>query len=250
MSFVFLLPGVGETLRLNGAVAQRSGSRVAVDVQEIFVHCARCILRSGLWDDPGDGVPAPGDTAGFLAASPFAAVSTWDGDGFGDTSPRGDHPGFLRLLDAGTLALPDRRGNQRTDTFHNILTCDSVSLAAVVPGRAELLHIDGTATVTDEPALLETMAVGDKPPKAALLVRVRHTEIRPNEAIRASRLWSPSSHVDRARIPDLMRLAAQHLASNRGSGATVARAMSKAPAGLIRRGIDFSYRRQLRDEGY
>lgn len=250
VSFVFLLPGVGETVRINGAVAQRSGSRVTVDVQEIFVHCARCILRSKLWDAPGEDVPAPGDPAAFLAASPFAAVSSWDADGFGDTSPRGDHPGFLQLLDDRTLALPDRRGNQRTDTFHNILTCDSVSLAAVVPGRAELLHLDGTASVTDEPRLLETMAVGGRPPRAALLLRVRRAEIRPNEAIRSARLWSPSAHVDRARIPDLMRLAAEHLAGNKGSGSTVARAMSKAPTGLMRRGIDLSYRKQLRDEGY
>jgi len=247
VSFVFLLPGVGETLRLNGAVAQSSGTRVAVDVEEIFVHCARSILRSGLWKSRGEGAPAPGGTADFLAASPFAAVSTWDADGSGDTSPRGDHPGFLRMLDDTTLALPDRRGNQRTDTFHNILACDSVALAAVVPGRSEILHLDGTASVTDEPRLLATMAVGGRPPGVALLVRVRRAEIRPNEALRESRLWEPSSHVDRALVPDLMRLAAQHLASN---GGTVARALSKAPGGLIRRGIDISYRRQLRDEGY
>jgi predicted pyridoxine 5'-phosphate oxidase superfamily flavin-nucleotide-binding protein len=154
------------------------------------------------------------------------------------------------MLDDRTLALPDRRGNQRADTFHNVLACDSVALAAVVPGCDDLLHIDGTASLTDEPGLLATMAVGGKPPKVALLVRVRRAEIRPNDAIRESRLWSPAAHVDRTQIPDLMRLAAHHLAGNRGTGATVARALSKAPGALLRRGFAASYRRQLRDEGY
>ena len=269
-SFVFLLPGIGETLRVNGWVVQRSGTRVVVDVQEAFVHCARCILRSGLWTDAsanrstsviGLGAAATGPLADaavaeFLASSPFAAVSSWDGEGFGDTSPKGDHPGFIRILDNQTLAIPDRRGNQRADTLHNILACDRVSLAALVPGRVEILHLDGTAHVTDEPELLRTMAVGDRPPKAALIVRIRHARIEPNEAVHRSNLWSRSSHVDPSAAPDLMRLAARHLAQNRTRGATASlartfsRGLAASPAKLLRLGVDRAYRKQLTDEGY
>jgi predicted pyridoxine 5'-phosphate oxidase superfamily flavin-nucleotide-binding protein len=269
VSFVFMLPGIGETVRLNGAVVRRSGTRVVVEVQEVFVHCARCVLRSGIWNGkypPTSSAPGLPQTASgpfadpavaeFLTASPFAAISSWDGNGFGDTSPKGDHAGFLRILGPNTLAVPDRRGNQRTDTFHNILTCDQVSLAVVVPGRTDVLHLSGTAVITDDTELLRTMAVKGKAPAAALLVHVHRGKLRLNDAIRDSRMWDTASHVDPSEVPDLIRLSAQHLASNRtgGTGASATRALGRlltaAPARLLRRGMDYGYRRQLEDEGY
>src|SRR5687768_4381598 len=100
VSFVFLLPGIGETLRLNGSVAARSGGRLVVAVEEVYIHCARCVLRSGLWGDPrpavvaepavGPGPLADPAVAGFLASAPFLLVSSRDAGGAGDTSPRGD----------------------------------------------------------------------------------------------------------------------------------------------------------------
>ncbi len=109
-----------------------------------------------------DGIAGPlraPAVAGFLASAPFAFVSSWDAAGSSDTSPRGDAPGFLRALDGETIAIPDRKGNHRTDTFHNLLSCPRVSVAAVVPGREDLLHLRGTAYVTDDAALLSTMAL-------------------------------------------------------------------------------------------
>jgi hypothetical protein len=246
VSLVFLLPGMGETVRLNGLLT--SGGEVEVD--EAFVHCGRCVLRAGLWDGPRAPAAAPSDVAGFLAASPFLAVSSWDAEGRGDTSPRGDHPGFVRVLDDSTLAVPDRRGNGRTDTFHNVLSCERVSLAAVVPGHDALLHVDGTAWVTDDADLLRTMPVGVTVPHAALIVRMRHAEIRPNAVVPL--LWDRSSQVDRAALPHLMRLAAGHLASNQaGALRAVGRGLAGAlPDGLVRRGMDSAYRKSLRDEGY
>lgn len=267
VSLVFLLPGIGETLRLNGAVAERSDTGVVLDLREAFVHCARCILRSGLWAEPSRVEVAGGshDLTGpladpavtkHLASSPFAVVSTWDAEGSSDTSPRGDPAGFLRILDGRTLALPDRRGNQRADTFHNLLACDRIALAAVVPGRDEVLHVSGTATVTDDPVLLSTMAIGDKPPKTAAIVHVVHAEIVANEALRLSRMWQRSAHVDRSSVPDLMALGARHLANNQTPGAMasmtrlVTRGLAASPTKLLRRAIDLGYRKELEDEGY
>lgn len=252
VSLVFMLPGIGETLRLNGAVVEHAGGRVVIEVAEIYVHCARCVLRSGLWS--AAPVPAePTDLAGFFAASPFAVVSTWNADGASDTSPRGDPPGFIRMLDARTLALPDRRGNQRADTLHNLLSCDQVALAAVIPGRDEVLHVSGTGFMTDDAPLLATMALADKPPHAALVIRVEHSELSRNAAVTAADLWR--ARVDPTAVPDLIHLAAQHLASNKAVGvkAALTRALVKGLAvapGLARRAIDFGYRSQLDDEGY
>ena len=249
-SLVFLLPGVGETLRVSGSVTGVSGSRVTLGLHEAWVHCARCVLRSGLWRE-AHGEP-DGTLPGFLAASPFALVSSWDGEGHGTTSPKGDPPGFVRVIDEHTLAIPDRRGNKRADTFRNLMTCDEVALAALVPGRADVLHVSGRAYVSDDPALLSTMALKGKPPHAALVIHVDRAEVRANEALRASRLWDRSAHVDPARAPDLMAVAARHLADNKAT-TSVTRVMAKglaATSGLARRAVDAGYRKELRDEGY
>ena len=268
VSFVFLLPGVGETLRLNGAVADRTGTSVAIDLEDAYVHCAKCILRSQLWHGPtGEGtsggtgaVPGSGpltdpEVSGFVAQSPFAVVSSWDATGASDTSPKGDPAGFIRMLDGETLAIPNRKGNRRADTFHNLLTCDDVALAATVPGRDELLHLRGSAYVTDDRQLLSTMALGERPPTTALVVSVIDAEIRRNQAIAAARLWDPSTH-DPLQAPDMNRIATQHLAASRAPGAkasmtrTLSRGLGAAPSKLVRRAIDAGYRKDLKDEGY
>lgn len=243
-SLVFLLPGVGESLRVSGSVAGVSGARVTLDLQEAWVHCARCVLRSGLWH-AAHGEPG-GTLAGFLAASPFVLVSTWDGAGRGTTSPKGDPPGFVRVLDEHTLAIPDRRGNRRADTFRNLVVCDEVALAALVPGRDDVLHVTGRAYVSDDPALLSTMALRGKPPRAALVVQVGRAVVRAHEAVRA--LWDRPA----AGAPDLMAVAARHLAANEATGSVTrvaARALTVSPK-LARRAVDAGYRKELRDEGY
>jgi predicted pyridoxine 5'-phosphate oxidase superfamily flavin-nucleotide-binding protein len=265
VSFVFLLPGVGETLRLNGSVARRAPGRLVVAVEQAYIHCARAILRSRLWKEarPAGAAQAPADDGpladpeitNFLSAAPFLVVSSWDGSGGSDTSPRGDSPGFMRVLDARTLAVADRRGNKRADTFHNLLTDDRISAAVMVPERTEVLHLSGTAIVTDDVNLLAGMALGGKPPPAALVIAVERATVRTSEAIEAAKVWDQSRHVDKTTIPDLMSLAGQHLAANR-SGGVKAKAMRllmkpiNAFPALGRRLIDAGYRQRLKSEGY
>ena len=273
ISLVFLLPGIGETLRLTGAVAERSGVTLEVDMYEAWVHCAKCIHRSGLWDPyPNSTDPEahpPPDPAGvstdspfgtpamldFLARAPFAMVTSWDRHGTSDTSPRGDRPGFIRILDHRTLAIPDRRGNRRTDTFHNLLECDDIALCAVVPGRDEVLHLRGSAYVTDDAALRESMALSQRPPHAALIIEVDVAELQPNEAIRNGHMWDASRHVDPTSVPDLMALGAEHLARSKekGAKASMTRVVSKRLAknpGFLRKGVDRGYRKELEEEGF
>jgi uncharacterized protein len=273
VSFVFLLPGVGETLRLNGSVVERAQGVVVIAVEEAFVHCAQCILRSGLWraaraprvesprpsDDESAGPLRAPSVAGFLASAPFAFVSSWDATGSSDTSPRGDDPGFLRALDGETIAIADRKGNHRTDTFHNLLSCPQVSVVAMAPGREDLLHLRGTAGVTDDPALLATMSLGRKPPRLALIIRVEHAEVLANEAVRASKLWGASSRIEDA--PDLMDMVPQHVAESARKVPGVTGAMLRLVSSILgkihgafpsslRRLMDFGYRRGLTAEGY
>src|SRR4029077_17483060 len=95
----------------------------------------------------------------FLAYSPFAVIgSTRPGRGT-DVSPRGDAPGFARVLDDHTIAIPDRPGNNRLDTLSNIVTDADVGLLFFIPGIDETLRINGTAKLSRDPELLSAAAV-------------------------------------------------------------------------------------------
>ena len=249
VSFVFLLPGIGETLRLNGDVAEHRAGMLTVEVREAYVHCARCVLRSRLWQPvvPRRTVADPDPVREFLATTPFLVLSTGDAAGGGDTSPRGDEPGFVQVLADGLLAIPDRRGNQRADTFRNLIEDDRIALAALRPGRAEVLHLRGTATITDDPDLLATMALRGVVPQAALLIKVADAAVVGNQAVAGARIWNPARHVDRAAVPDLMTLAVKHAATNPTLG--FLRPLARFPR-LIRLLINLGYRSQLRKEGY
>jgi predicted pyridoxine 5'-phosphate oxidase superfamily flavin-nucleotide-binding protein len=272
-SLIFFIPGVGETLRVTGFVRDADEAHVTIDVGEAWVHCAKCVLRSKLWEGaevrtPGAEPPrSPGRcpdgtgplddeaTRRFLATSTFLVVSSRSAEGASDTSPKGDHAGFVQVLDGSTLAIPDRKGNRRTDTFHNLLDCNEVALAALVPGQVDVLHARGTASVTDDAALLSTMSLGERPPHAALVVRVTDVEITANEALRASAIWDVTARTPPASLPDLMHLGTQQLARNRDPGAKAAllRGLSRGLAAspkVLRRGIDHGYRKELREEGY
>lgn len=94
----------------------------------------------------------------FIALSPFLVLASADGEGRADASPRGDAPGFVRVLDDRTLLIPDRRGNNRVDSFANILSQPGVGLIFMVPGISETLRINGRARVTRDAALLAPLS--------------------------------------------------------------------------------------------
>jgi ferredoxin-NADP reductase/predicted pyridoxine 5'-phosphate oxidase superfamily flavin-nucleotide-binding protein len=264
VSLVFLLPGIGEVLRLNGSVTSTPG-RLVIGVEQAYVHCSRAVGRSGLWAAPRpapsrptrtqDGPLADPRVAAFLAATPFLVVSSRDADGGSDSSPRGDNPGFLKVLDGRTLAVPDRRGNKRADTFHNLLTDDRLSAVALVPGRLEVLHLSGTAELTDDPELLKTMAVGAQVPHAAMLFTVAEASVATSAAIESSQAWDRTRHVDLNAVPDLNALAATHLAANMSRGfkgrlmRLIAHQLSRYPR-LTRPLAAALFNRQLHSEGY
>jgi len=58
----------------------------------------------------------------FVRLSPFCVISSQDNQGRTDISPRGDPAGFVHMVSPKILLIPDRPGNQRFDTFCNVLT--------------------------------------------------------------------------------------------------------------------------------
>lgn len=136
----------------------------------------------------------------YIEAAPFAVLATVGEHGL-DTSPRGDAPGFVKVLDAHTLLLPDRRGNQRIDSLRNIVRDPRVALLFLVPGVGEALRVNGTARISAHPALCKALAVDGKAPASVLVIQVASVFFQCARAIKRSRLWSTDGHVPPGTLP-------------------------------------------------
>lgn len=147
----------------------------------------------------------------LIAASPFLVIASGSARG-ADASPRGDRPGFVRVLDDRTLLLPDRPGNNRLDTMENILADQRVGLLFFIPGMAEMLRVNGDATLTVDPDLLAPSTVDGRAPRSAIIVVVREAYLHCAKAVMRSRLWDSSCHVDRATFPSPGRIQADQIA--------------------------------------
>ena len=141
----------------------------------------------------------------FLERCPFAVLATRGANG-SDCSPRGDAPGFLRVLDDTTLLLPERPGNRRADSLVNVLEDARVGLLCMIPGMNETLRVNGQAWLVDDPDLLAASAVGGKAPRLGLWIHVEELYFHCAKAFVRSRLWEPTLYVDRAAFPSLGRM--------------------------------------------
>jgi len=142
----------------------------------------------------------------FIALSPFVVIASADAQGRADCSPRGDPPGFVRVLDDTTLAIPDRPGNNRIDTLQNIVENPEIALIFFIPGVEETLRVEGRARITVDPELLAGMAVGGKVPVLAIILAIREAHLHCAKALKRSRLWDPASRVERGVLPSLGRM--------------------------------------------
>jgi uncharacterized protein len=147
----------------------------------------------------------------FIAMSPFLVIASSDPSGRCDASPKGDAPGFVRVIDDTTLLIPDRLGNNRVDTLGNLLARPGVGLIFFVPGINETLRINGPATVTNDPALLEPLAVNGKVPRSGILVAAEEIYFHCGKALIRSDLWNSDKHVGRGEWPSLGRIIAEQV---------------------------------------
>lgn len=136
----------------------------------------------------------------LLAASPFASLATVGPEGL-DCSPRGDERGLVRVLDDRTLAMPDRRGNNRLDSLRNIVRDPRVALLFFIPGVGTTLRVNGRAHLSIEPAMLASFAVEGKAPRSVIVIRIEAVFFQCARAIVRSKLWDPERHVDPATLP-------------------------------------------------
>jgi PPOX class probable FMN-dependent enzyme len=136
----------------------------------------------------------------LIEAAPFVVIATSGPEGL-DCSPRGDPPGFVRVIDEKTLVIPDRRGNNRIDSLRNLVRDPRISLLFLIPGVGETMRISGCAKISVDPRLTETFAINGKAPKCVLVVTVQTAYFQCTKAIIRSKLWDPASKVDRKTLP-------------------------------------------------
>jgi PPOX class probable FMN-dependent enzyme len=129
----------------------------------------------------------------WISRSPFCMVATSGADGTCDVSPKGDPPGFVHVLDATTLALPERPGNRRVDGYRNVLTNPHVGLIFVVPGRKDTLRVNGRARLVRDGDYFDAMAVRGRRPILAMEVAVEQVFYHCSKAFLRSDLWDPET---------------------------------------------------------
>ncbi len=138
----------------------------------------------------------------YIEASPFVIVATAGAGGM-DCSPRGDPAGFVRVADQRTLLIPDRRGNNRLDTLHNLVADERIGLLFLVPGAGVTLRVNGTARISTDPGLRAGFAADGGAPTTVIVVTTTAVYTQCPKALLRSQLWNPSLHVDPGDLPSV-----------------------------------------------
>jgi uncharacterized protein len=155
----------------------------------------------------------------IVGLSPMLVLATYGADGRADASPRGGDPGFVKLLDAHTLLIPDAPGNNRLDTLENIVATPDqaaqVGLLFVVPGVDETLRVNGTATLSTQADWLALCQDSRRTPKLVIRVQVHSCYVHCAKALMRSDLWNPAKHVPRSTLASMGEMlrdqTAQHM---------------------------------------
>jgi hypothetical protein len=174
------------------------------EIREIYGHPAERAVKKQL-------PKLEKHSRAFIELSPFLVMATTDPSGLCDASPKGDAPGFVKVIDDETLLIPDRLGNNRIDTIGNVLECPGVGLIFFVPGLRETLRVNGRAQITTDPLLLQPTAVNGKAPRSGFLVTAEEVYFHCGKALIRSDLWNPEKHVAQKDFPSLGRIITEQI---------------------------------------
>ncbi len=164
---------------------------------------------TALYREPGERALAKESStidngmAAFIDRSPFLVLATSDGRGSVDASPRGGPPGFVRRLDDRHIAIPDLNGNNRLDSYRNIIVHPVAGVIMIVPGKDETLRINGPAALTTDTDLLAGFTEELRTPKMAVVIETAEIYGHCAKAFRRSRLWQPAAWAELDDAPDL-----------------------------------------------
>jgi uncharacterized protein len=136
----------------------------------------------------------------YIERSPFVVLSTADREGRQDISPKGDGPGFVVVESDTTLLIPDRKGNRLIYGLQNILANPHVGVLFMIPGTNETLRVNGTATLTGDPAICERLSARGQPALLAIRVTVQECFFHCAKAFLRAQLWQPEHWPEKMRL--------------------------------------------------
>ena len=146
----------------------------------------------------------------FIAACPFVVVASRGEDNRLDLSPKGDPAGFVAVLNEKTLVIPDRLGNNRLDTFENLLVNPEVALIFIIPGHGDTLRVSGKGKIVRDTELQSRFAVNGKFPNFVLVISVEEAFLHCPKCVIRSGLWKPDQWPDRSNLPTLAEAMIAH----------------------------------------
>jgi PPOX class probable FMN-dependent enzyme len=152
----------------------------------------------------------------FIGLSPFVVLASSDAGGLMDASPRGGDAGFVKVLDAHTLLLPDAPGNNRLDTLENIIATGRLGTLFMVPGFDETLRVNGRAVLSTDPADLALCADARRTPSLVIRLTVESVYLHCAKAFMRSGLWDASRQSDRAQLPSMAEMMRDQIRAFRG----------------------------------
>ena len=240
---LFLIPGLDETLRVNGVVYTVEQGWARISVKECYLHCAKALMRSDFWQTAPYDAPVPADSISFVQQSRFMVLATVDQQLNADVSPKGDPAGKLLMQRDGDVYFADRPGNRRIDSFRNILQQPKVAVLALIAGTSHLLHINGIASMTTAADMLAAFTVQDKAPHLVTGVQPLSMSIEQSPAIARSALWAGQAAPQDIHAADIFKA---HVKLNKSEGvlARVARAAISSP-GVMEKGLESDYKKNM-----
>ncbi|WP_435210923.1 MSMEG_1061 family FMN-dependent PPOX-type flavoprotein [Luminiphilus sp. nBUS_16] len=157
--------------------------------------------------------------AAFITASPFLCIATTDKQGQPTISPKGDAPGFVRVIDQNTLLIPDRMGNNKLETFHNLIENSKVGLIFFVPGYKETLRVSGNTTIIKNKEALAYSKVNGRHLDVGLLINVTKSYFHCGKAIIRSKLWTDDYQPKEKIIPSFGQIIGEQSKSGEAASA-------------------------------
>ena len=145
----------------------------------------------------------------MIEASPFVAIGTVGPEGT-DVTPKGDPAGFVHVADEKTLMIPDRPGNNRLDSWRNIIGDPRVSVLFLIPGVGETLRVNGRARLARDEALLSILRTKGDPPQLALVVDVEEVYLHCAKACMRSQVWDPQTWLPKEELPSAPQIYRDH----------------------------------------
>lgn len=222
-SLFFIMPGIGFALRANGRChtqGEGAGALLEFQADALFLHCSRAMVRADFWTpstqldlwpaEHGNGALSEAART-FLARSPYLLMLTHNAEGATELSPRGDPAGFIGVLDERRLLIPERPGNKVAVSLSNVLACEQLKLAFLLPGTGTVLSVIGRAQLSADPQLLGPLSVNGKAPVLGTLVEVERFAFVEVPELVAAGLWRPETHLAPTAIPSFPKMLAEHM---------------------------------------